>query len=309
MDTVMLGNTGLRASAMGLGAGGPSRLGTSYGAPREDSVAVVRRALELGISLIDTAEAYHTEEIVGEGIRGVPRNSVILCTKKSVPWDATPADLRQSCEASLRRLGAETIDVYQLHGVSPERYPYVRETLVPTMLDLRDEGKIRFLGITEAFESDPRHEMLQMALRDDCWEVMMVGFNLLNQSARERVFAETRRRGIGTLIMFAVRRAFSQPERMRAILQELVAQGQLDPEFARQDDPFQFLMDGGAVSLTDAAYRFCRFEPGVDVVLSGTGNIEHLKRNAESFARPPLAPEAVERARGIFARVDSVSGG
>lgn len=308
MDTVTLGSTGLRVSVMGLGAGGPSRLGTSYDAPRAESVAVVRRALELGVNLIDTAEAYQTEEIVGEGVRGVPRDSVILCTKKSVPRDITPADLRQSCEGSLRRLGVETIDVYQLHAVRPDRYVQVRDTLVPTLLDLRDEGKIRFLGITEYFERDTNHEMLQMALEDNCWQVMMVGFNLLNQTARERVFLHTQRRGIGTLIMFAVRRAFSQPERMRAILEELVAQGQLDPEFSRQDDPFRFLIDGGAVSLPDAAYRFCRCEPGADVVLSGTGKVEHLESNVESFGRPPLSPEATARAKAIFARVDSISG-
>lgn len=308
MDTVRLGSTGLRASVMGLGAGGPSRLGTSYQAPREESVAVVRRALELGVNLIDTAEAYRTEEIVGEGIRGVPRDAVILCTKKSVPRDATAADLRRGCEDSLRRLGVDTIDVYQLHGVMPERYGYVREALVPGLLELREEGKIRFLGITEAFERDTTHEMLQMALRDDCWQVMMVGFNLLNQTARATVFPETQRRGIGTLIMFAVRRAFSQPDRMQAILDDLAAQGQIDPEFARREDRFQFLLAGGAVDLPDAAYRFCRCEQGVDVVLSGTGKAQHLERNAESFARPPLAPEAVARAREVFARVDGVSG-
>ncbi|MBD3174888.1 MAG: aldo/keto reductase [Armatimonadia bacterium] len=308
MDTVELGKTGLRPSVMGLGAGGPSRLGQSYEAPREQSVEVVREALELGVTLIDTAEAYRTEEIVREGIQGTPRETLVLCTKKSTWKEPEPAEVRQGCEDSLRQLGVEAIDVYQMHGVSPERYPYVRDELVPVMLELRDEGKIRFLGITEAFESDTGHEMLQMALEDDVWDVMMVGFNLLNQTARERVFAETMHRGIGTLIMFAVRRAFSNPDRMREILNELVEKGQLDPEFAEAEDRFQFLLDGGAEDLADAAYRFCRYEPGADVVLSGTGKVEHLRRNVESLNRPPLSEAAVARAREIFAKVDSVSG-
>ena len=64
----------------------------------------------------------------------------------------------------------------------------------------------------------------------------------------------------------------------------------------------------GAVNLVDAAYRFCRYEPGPHVILSGTGNSEHLKANIESFSRPPLPQKDVERIKKIFQNVDSVSG-
>ena len=69
--------------------------------------------------------------------------------------------------------------------------------------------KLRFIGITEGFNSDSGHDMLQRALQDDVWDVMMVGFNILNQSARERVFPTAMEKNVGILIMFAVRRALS----------------------------------------------------------------------------------------------------
>ncbi len=82
MEQVTLGRTGLRVGVMGLGAGGHSRLGQSQGKSEADSIAVVRRALELGANLIDTAEAYGTEPIVGKALAEVPRDAYVLSTKK-----------------------------------------------------------------------------------------------------------------------------------------------------------------------------------------------------------------------------------
>ena len=159
------------------------------------------------------------------------------------------------------------------------------------------------------FNRDPAHKMLNRALGDDVWDVMMVGFNMLNQSARELVFPKTTEKDIGVLIMFAVRLAFSNPDRLKEIIAELLQKHQLDPAEIDPDDPFGFLIhDGGAISLSDAAYRFCRDEPGTHVVLSGTGNAAHLRANIESFSRPPLPQEDVAKLRKLFQKVDSVSG-
>jgi hypothetical protein len=92
--------------------------------------------------------------------------------------------------------------------------------------------------------------------------------------------------------MCAVRNIFSQPARLRATLRELAAAGAVPRPLAEADDPLGFLVhEGGAGSLVDAAYRFVRHEPGVDVVLFGTGNIAHLRANIASLLAPPL-PEA-----------------
>jgi aryl-alcohol dehydrogenase-like predicted oxidoreductase len=295
---------------MGLGCGGPSRVGQSTGKSEAESVAVVRQALEAGINFIDTAEAYNTEAIVGQAIKGFDRSTLVLSTKKRTRQRPTPQDVIQSLEASLKRLGTDYVDVYHLHGVVLEDYDYFVSEIVPTMQRLRDQGKLRFIGITELFGPDPQHAMLQRALRDDVWDVMMVGFNLLNQSARERVFQTTIEKNIGVLIMFAVRRALSRPARLAEVIEELIQKGQLDPAEIDRDDPLGFLVyEGGGVSIPDAAYRFCRDEPGTHVILSGTGNPAHLQANLASFSRPPLPQADRRRLERIFWYVDSVSGG
>ena len=152
--------------------------------------------------------------------------------------------------------------------------------------------------------------MLHRALQDDFWDVTMVGFNILNQSARYRVFPRTIEKNIGVLVMFAVRRALSRPERLRQCIKELIKEKQINPSDIDEDDPLGFLIhdDGGAISVTDAAYRFCRYEPGTHVILSGTGNKDHLKQNIESFYRPPLPEKDLTRIKKIFRKVDSITG-
>ena len=312
METTILGRTGLSVSVMGLGCGGHSRLGISQGHSEAEALRVVQAALALGINFIDTAENYRTEEVVGKALQGTAREQVVLSTKAGVHWQerkATGAEMKARVEACLKRLQTEVVDIYHLHGVTLDDYPYALQELVPALQDLQRDGKIRFLGITEAFGPDPAHRMLIRALEDDCWDVMMVGFNVLNQSARERVLAKTRERNIGTLCMFAVRRALSQPEALRQLMGELAAQNLVDAGAFDPEDPLGFLVEQGvASSLPDAAYRFCRWEPGMDVILSGTGDIAHLQANADSLSRPPL-PEAINlRLQRLFERVDSVSG-
>ena len=107
--------------------------------------------------------------------------------------------------------------------------------------------------------------------------------------------------------MFAVRDAFSQPDKLRQTIAELVRQGLVDGEAVDAQDPLGFVRPA-ADSLPDAAYRFCRAEPGIHVVLSGTGNLQHLEQNVASILRPPLPDPIHQRLIELFARVDTVSG-
>jgi L-galactose dehydrogenase len=294
---------------MGLGCGGHSRIGKSTGRSRAESVALIRAAVDAGVTFIDTAESYQTEELVGEAIRGMDRSRLVISTKKSVTDELGADELRHGLDESLRKLGTERVDVYHLHGVTPEQYPGCAARLVPALEELRRAGKVGFVGITEHFGSDTSHRMLEMALRDDCWDVVMVGHNLLNQSARRSILPLAVERNVGVLVMFAVRRALSDPARLREVVDELLRHGTLRSSDIDPADPLGFLVhDGGGASLTDAAYRFCRDEPGVHVVLSGTGDLDHLRENLRSFARPALPPEDTRRARSLFAGVDTVSG-
>lgn len=312
MDTVTLGRTNLKATVMGMGGGGPSRLGSrDDGIPEAESIDIVRRALDAGVNFIDTAEAYGTEGIIGKAIAGRPRDDIIISTKKTT-WDGQPLtreNVIASLEDSLRRLQTDYVDIYHLHGVKLADYETYVQDIVPVMQDLRQQGKIRFLGITEAWNGDVEHTMLQRALKDDIWDVMMVGFNLLNQSARETVLQPCIEKNIGTLIMFAVRRALSLPGHLQETLQHLIETGELSPDDIDLTRPLGFLTaDGISESIPDAAYRFCRYEPGAHVILSGTGNPAHLQENIASLQRPPLPAPIVERLKHIFRNVTSVTG-
>jgi len=311
VDTVTLGRTGLTVSVAGLGCGGPSRLGRTAGATEDESVAVVRRALDLGITFFDTARAYGTEEVVAKGL-GRHRDDVVISTKSSPRGREGPlskAALRESVDKSLQRLATDRIDVFHLHGVVPDLYDHCISELVPVLSDLRDEGKVRFLAISEQFGGDPGHAMLQRAVKDDCWDVMMVGFHLLNASARQRVFVATRHKGIGVLVMFAVRRTLSRPDELRKVMRELVDEGHVPASEVDVDDPLAFLLgDGGAESVVEAAYRFARHDPGTDVVLTGTGNVAHLEENVAALNKAPLPEPVVARLDALFGRIDHITG-
>jgi len=312
MEFTTLGRTGLRVSVVGMGCGGASRLGQTYGNSEEESVAVVRRAMELGMNYIDTAEAYRTEAIVGKAIAGVPRDQIVLSTKKGPYKDGAPvsaAELIAGCEASLRRLGTDYVDVYHIHGPTQGQTRHVLDELVPALQTLKEQGKIRATAISEHFSSDTEHSVMLDLFQEDIWDVAMVGYNILNQTANRTVFPITQARGIGTECMFAVRKAFSRPDHLRAVLADLLEKGEVPAEEIDLDDPLGFVLaESDASDLTEAAYRFCRHEPGLDVILMGTGSIDHLETNVRSLLCPPLPAPVTERLQRIFAHAISASG-
>ena len=152
-----LGSQGLITSAVGLGCMGMSDF---YGPSNEkESVATIHRAIELGVNLLDTADMYgpHTnEELVGRAIKG-KRDRVLVATKFGNVRDpktraflgvnGKPEYVRQACEGSLKRLGIDTIDLYYQHRV--DRSTPIEET-VGAMAELVREGKVRYIGLSEA---------------------------------------------------------------------------------------------------------------------------------------------------------------
>ena len=153
-----LGKSGISVSAIGLGCMGLSEF---YGEPMQVSVAIhlLHRAIDLGITHFDTAEIYgqgHNEQLLGKAFAG-RWDQIVLATKFGpqrdpatgafVGIDGSPASVRTSCEKSLRRLGAETIDLYYLHRVDPATQI---EDTVGEMAKLVQEGKIRAIGLSEA---------------------------------------------------------------------------------------------------------------------------------------------------------------
>jgi aryl-alcohol dehydrogenase-like predicted oxidoreductase len=298
MHYTTFGRTGLKVSVAGLGCGGFSRLGLGVGKSEADAINIVRSAIGAGVNLIDTAAVYGTEGVVGKGISSHPRDKLVIATKAAFGRGSkisTPEQLVASLDNSLRELRTDYIDIFQLHAVAPDNYVRVRAELVPALLRERDKGKFRFLGITETPPFDPDHNMLTAAIRDGLWDSVMVAQHMLHQHARDRVYPLTRRYGAGTLLMFVVRGIFAQPERLASTVAELGL------------PPLDFLVHpDGASTMMDAAYRFIRHEPGVDVVLFGTSDLEHLHANIQSINKPALPVSDVARLRAVYGHVSGV---
>ena len=311
MKTVLLGRTGLTVSVAGLGCGGHSRLGMARGKSETQAAQVVQSALDLGINFIDTARAYGTEPAVGRATKD-RRSDVVISTKSTVGGRdglLSGDEIVGSLDKSLKRLQTDYIEIFNLHGVTVEQYPHCRDEIVPALLKQKEKGKIGFLGITETFVRDPSHEMLKLALPDDIFDVVMVGFNLLNPSARHSVFPMTIKNDVATQIMFAVRRALSQPAALKEVIENLVAEGEIDPGTINREAPLGFVEEHSDIkSIVQSAYRFCSHESGATVVLTGTGNVELLKENIVSILADPLPAEILDKLESIFGRVDSVSG-
>ncbi len=308
MDYRPLGNTGLTVSVAGLGCGGNSRLGLGRGASFDECVSVVHTAIETGVNFLDTAEAYGTEEIVGAAVRSHDRTKLVISTKAIFRGaDETAKSVTAKVEASLKRLGLDHVDIFHFHAVGPESYAHHRDVLAPALLRLKEQGKVRHVGITETGPRDPEQKMLAMAIEEGPWEVIMLAYSLMNQGARRSVFPVTQRRGIGTLLMFVVRNIFSNDAYRRDVFAKLVEQGALDASILANGDPLGFLVtEGGAKSITDAAYRYARHEQGADVILFGTGNKAHVRANVESILRPALPAPVIERLHATFGHLTGV---
>ncbi|HEY6451159.1 MAG TPA: aldo/keto reductase [Steroidobacteraceae bacterium] len=311
MQYTTLGATGLRPSVAGLGGGGNSRLGLSAGKSERAVIALVRSALDLGINFFDTAAVYGTEEVLGRALAGAPRDGIIISSKSYiVDRDGillSGAAVVSSLEQSLRRLRLEHLDLFHLHAVQGKDYEYALTEIAPALLRQKEKGTLAHIGITESPPLDPDQAMLGRALSDACWEVVMLAFHMMNQGARLTVFPRTRAQGVGTLLMFVVRNIFSRPSVLHDTLAQLARSGALPPSLAQDPDPLGFLIhEGGASSLTDAAYRFARHQAGTDVVLFGTGSREHLRSNVASLLKPPLPPADVEKLHALFGHLHGV---
>ena len=199
MEERYLGRSGLKVSAMGLGCMGMSEF-YGKGDPQE-SIATIHRAIDLGITFFDTADMYGhgaNEELLGQALKG-KRDKVAIATKFGIVRDPSdpakrgingrPDYVKKACEASLRRLGVEVIDLYYQHRVDPETP--IEET-VGAMAELVKEGKVRYLGLSE-----PGAQTLRRAHQVHPIAAVQSEYSLWSREVETEILPACRQLGIG----------------------------------------------------------------------------------------------------------------
>ena len=303
MEQRRLGKNGPVVSAIGLGCMGMSEF--YKGADEAESLATLHRAFDLGVNFLDTSDAYgpHTnEQLVGKAVRG-RRQEVVLATKFGLVRtadpnarhvDGRPEYVRSACEASLRRLGVDHIDLYYQHRVDPE-VP-IEET-IGAMAGLVKEGKVRFLGLSEAAP-----QTIRRAHRVHPVTALQTEYSLWSRDPEDEILPTVRELGIGFVAYSPLGRGFLTGRFRR--FEDLPAD-----DYRRSSPRFQGANFQKNLDLVDRVGKIARkkgvtpgqlalawvLAQGKDIVpIPGTTRRAHLEENAAALKIELTAGELEE---------------
>ncbi len=309
LPTSTLGRTGLTVTKLGYGAMELRGPGGGRGREIDDSVvcALLNQVLDSGIRLIDTSPDYgRSEELIGAHISN-RREEFVLTSKCgcAVSADGAPEgfrehtftreNIRAGVEQSLRRMRTDHIDAVQFH-ISPSRSTLEENDSMAELVALRDEGKIRFLGMSGTLPNIEDH--ISMGVFD----VFQIPYSAVERE-HEQVITEAARSGAGTIIRGGVARGIpSTPpeaiERLPERFREVYATRRDRFERAELDD----VLDG--MSRMEFMLRFTISHPDMHTTIVGTANSKHLAANLAAASKGPLPPEVYEEAKK---RLDAVA--
>src|SRR5213594_4914901 len=324
MELRNLGKTGLRVSTLGFGCGNMGGL-IIRGAPGERERAVAR-AMELGINYFDTAPSYgdgKSEENLGRVLKALKARVQVGTKFRLDPPDLRdiPGAVARSLDASLKRLGLERVDLFQLHNrIEPARgsgalsLGDVLSEVVPAVQKLRQQGKVGFCGITALGETAVLHQAIDAGTIDTA----QVCYNLLNPSAGAavpagfpaqdfgRLLERTRERRVGVIVIRVLAAgALSGVETRHPVAVPSVDPIATGPDYASDVERAQALRtlvtDGHVESLVEASLRFALSNPAVSTVLLGYSSLEHLETAAAAVAKGPLPARALDRLTAVWA--------
>lgn len=314
MQTRRLGRTGLVVSEIGFGgwAIGGNGWGNSYG-DTDDAVskAAVRRALELGVTLFDTADVYghgHSEALLGEALAEWDGPAPVVVTKGGINFyrkdgtlepDWTPLALAHAVQQSLTRLRREALDVFLL--MNPPVEDLDRFRVWETLDALRRAGKVKWVGVSVA-EPEDGVWLLQNNLPVD---VLEVGYSVFYQGATTELLPLARRRKVGILAREPLANGFLTGKYAPdARFPEGDIRAVLPPEYvaamAQTAAQLDFLRRDGARTAAQAALRFVLDDPAVTSVVVGAKTQAQVEENVEAVCVPPIDAAERERIAGVF---------
>ena len=296
----------------------------SYGAARGASSdfaqfdATIKAAIEAGLNFIDTAESYdggESERALGKILRG--HDDVIIETKyrpydshsPDANYDGTPDALVRSAEESLRRLQRDRLDILLGHGIrtleSLDRF--MNDGCYDAMVKLRDQGKVRFIGISELSEGDGTHEILKQAVPTGVFDVVMLTINMLLQTAIDSTAPLCRQHDVGTVVMMPLNQASKESglvsmEAALECVRRHIAAGNLPDASPYTDaDLFSFL---APYSIPQASLRFVLAQD-VSTCCAGTRSPQRLAENLTVVDPPYLDDARLARIRELFRGIQS----